>query len=129
MTKVFLIADDSPDKRMFLRSILQHAHWDGNIFEATTTEESFSLIDAHPDIAAAFIDYEMPTQNGPAVIRKLRSTNPKAHIALVTATDSKRYEEDAREAGADAFVCSSWVENRLVKALMDFLEEWKVNHL
>ena len=124
MPHTFLIADDSPGKRTFLRSILKHALWDGDIVEATTTEEASALIDAHPKIAAAFIDYEIPTQNGPAIIRTLRLVNPRSHIALVTATDSKRYEKDAREAGADAFVCSTWPGDRVVKTLLDLLTEW-----
>ncbi|MBI5155924.1 response regulator, partial [Candidatus Peregrinibacteria bacterium] len=62
----FLIADDSGGKRMFLKSILKHAKWDGEVLEAATTEEAGEVIRNEKKIDAAFIDYEMPSQNGPA---------------------------------------------------------------
>ncbi len=124
MPHPFLIADDSPGKRAFLHELLRHEHWDGDIIEATTTEDAMDMIEEHPDIVAAFIDYEIPSQNGPAIIRALHSKNPAAHIALVTASDSRKYEQDGYEAGANAFVCTTWEENRVIKVLTDLLREW-----
>ncbi len=121
----FLIADDSDGKRMFLKSVLKHAKWDGEILEAATTEDASVMIQNEKNIDAAFIDYEIPSQNGPAVIHELHAKFPAAHIALVTSADSRRYEDDAREAGAEAFVCTSWTEDRVVKALMDLLDQWR----
>lgn len=125
MAQTFLIADDSDGKRTFLKSILKHVKWDGEILEAATTEEVIAWIGREKKIDAAFIDYEIPSQNGPAIIRELRAKFPAAHIALVTSADSKRYKDDATEAGADAFVCTSWAEDRLIKALTDLLNQWQ----
>lgn len=125
MTPFFLIADDSAAKRAFLQSILKHVHWDGEVLTAATTEEALRLIVEHPDIAAAFIDYFIPLQNGPAVIRTLRAANARAKIALVTATDSQHNEEEARRAGADAFVCTSWPEPDVIQRLTDLLAVWQ----
>ena len=129
MPRLFLIADDSPGKRAFLQELLRHTHWNGDIIEAVSTEDAIQMIEAHPDIAAAFIDYEIPSQNGPAVIRALRSANPNARIALVTASNSQKYQKDAYDAGANAFVCTTWEEDRVIKALTDLLLEWEDGHV
>lgn len=124
MPKTFLIVEDTEDKRLFLAGILERMRWDGEILIARTTEEAMEFIKAAP-ISAAFVDYNIPSQNGPAVIKALRARHPKAHIALTTATDSKRYKEDAMAAGADAFVCTSWPEDRAALALQDLITEWQ----
>ncbi len=122
---LFLIADDSPPKRVMLHAALKRARWDGEIMEASTTEEAMALIDGHPSIAAAFIDYQMPSANGPAVIAHLRSTNPAAKIALVTAADNATYEQEARAAGAEAFICTSWTGDHLERVLQETLRHWQ----
>ena len=122
----FLIADDSPGKRAFLKSVLKHAHWDGEIVEAANTEEAIEFVNGQRQIMCAFVDYEMPSQNGPAVIRALRGKNPAAHIALTTSSDSARYEKEAMDAGADAFVCTSWTQEAVIKRLLELLDEWNM---
>ncbi|MDO8649653.1 MAG: response regulator [Candidatus Peregrinibacteria bacterium] len=121
----FLIADDSEAKMFFLASIVKK-HWAGELHRAKSTEEAKKLIDAHPEIAAAFIDYEIPSENGPAVIRYLRGKNPQAKIALVTAFDSPRYGEDAKSAGADAFVTTSQEMHEVAESLENLLQLWAV---
>lgn len=125
MKPFFLIADDSSAKRLMLIGMVHHSRWDVEILVAETTEEAEEHIAVHPEIAAAFIDYEMPSAQGPAVIRALRVANPEARIALVTASDSQAYKANAEEAGADAFVCTSWPLDQVGKAIADLLLTWR----
>lgn len=120
----FLIADDSPSKRDFLLNILRKEDWIDEINIAKTSEEAFELIDTF-DIDFAFIDYEIPSKNGPAIIRALKKANSSARIALVTASDSPRYKQDGIDAGAEGFVCTSWTLDRVSSALTDLLDRWR----
>ena len=121
----FLIADDSPDKTMMLTMMLRHSHWDGEIFHAPTTEEATALIDAHPDIAHAFIDYYMPSQNGPAVIAYLKKKNPAAHIALVSSSDNKENCDEALGTGAETCICTSYTSDEVERSILGLLAQWQ----
>ncbi len=121
----FLIADDSAQKTAFLKGFLSHAKWDGDILTATTTEEAVEIIKEHPDIGFAFVDYYIPSKCGPAVIDFLKRTNPKARIALVSSSDRKENQEEAKAAGAEACICTSYELDVVQKTVLDLLEEWK----
>lgn len=120
----FLIADDSHGKMMLLQGMLHRAGWTDTVLIAETTEEAETHIDTHPDIAFAFIDYYMPSANGPAVIARLKAANPASRIALVSSADNAENRDDAIAAGAEAFVCTSWPADEVEKGLMDVLREW-----
>ena len=120
----FLIVDDSPWKMQFLRSMIERAKWQGDILEAWTTEEAKKLIDTHPEISAAFVDYYVPSECGPSVIRYLRAKNPNAKIALVSSADSKRNASEAISSGANAVLCTSDQSDVVEKSLMDLLADW-----
>lgn len=116
------IVDDSQEKREMLRAVAAR-HWSGEIKEAVTTDEAVALLSSLPDLAAAFIDYYIPSANGPAVIRAVREAFPQAKIALVSSADNTENAAEARGAGADAVVCSTLpdAESRLA----DLLTEWQ----
>lgn len=120
----FLIADDSPGKIQFLRSMLSRVDWKGEVLIAETTEEAVTLIDANPHIDAAFIDYYIPSQNGPAIIKYLKKKNPDAKIALVSSADSTKNGNEARAAGAEAVICTSYQSDQVEKAVLDLLHTW-----
>lgn len=120
-----LIADDSQGKRDMLAFLVKKEMPEAEVLIATTTEEATRVIDAHPDIQCGFIDYEIPSKNGPFIIRYLKEKNPKAHIALVTSADSDAYREAARMAGGEAFVCTSNHEDQVLHELSDLLSQWR----
>lgn len=121
----FLIADDSAQKTAFLKGFLAHAHWEGEILTAATTEEAADIIEKNPDIGFAFVDYYIPVKCGPAVIHYLKKKNPGAHIALVSSSDRKENQEEAKSAGAEACICTSYPLDILQKTILDLLDEWK----
>lgn len=116
-----LIADDSADKRLLLKSLAAH-HWSGLVVEAATTEAAMAAIASSPDLAAALIDYYIPSQNGPALIRAVRAAFPHAKIALVSSSDNPDNAREARAAGADDIVCTGWPE--APKQIADLLTAW-----
>ncbi len=120
----FLIADDSREKILFLRHMLQRATWKGNLLIAETTEEAKTLIDANPDISAAFIDYYIPSENGPAVIAYLRQKCPLSRIALVSSADNAENTARAKKAGAEAAVCTTHRSDVVEREVLALLETW-----
>jgi len=119
----FLIADDSPGKLAFLHAVVTGARWPGPVLTAATTEEAIAIV-ADADIVAAFVDYEIPSENGPAIVRALREKNDAIRIAVVSASDRREYQESAREAGAHAYVCTSHPQDAVIGRLIALLEEW-----
>lgn len=119
----FLIADDSDGKAMMLETIVKRWNSDAEVVRATSTEQAKELINAH-QIAWAFIDYEMPSENGPAVIRYLAQRQPHCRIAMVSSSNAPEYRADAANAGAEAYICSSFASDEVERALMELLSEW-----
>ncbi len=120
----FLIADDSAAKRMLLHGLLHHAKWPGEVLVAETTEQALELIEKHPDIGFAFIDYYIPSQNGPAIIKALKTKNPSAHVVLVSSSEQQENIDEAKAAGAEDFVCSTWDGERTPNKIFEILHEW-----
>jgi CheY-like chemotaxis protein len=124
--RLFLIADDIPGKTFFLSTIVRRSGVPAEIITARSTAEAKEVIAAHPqEIVAAFIDYRMPSEGGPTVIETLRKSSPSAKIALVTASDIAAFEEEARIAGADAYISTAYPEREVVEKLHRLLREWQ----
>ena len=120
---VILIADDQQHKIDLIRSMLVHLTCDTEPLIAMTTEDAMRLIDTH-DITHAFVDYYIPTKNGPAIISYLKAKNPAAHIALVSSSDNPRRNAEAKNAGAEACICTSDEMDTVEQAFRDLLENW-----
>jgi DNA-binding NarL/FixJ family response regulator len=120
----FLIADDSPNKMILMQGMLHRAQWKGEIITAVTSEDAMKLIDEH-DIRFAFIDYYIPSENGPTIIKYLKKKNPDAHIALVSSADNTENFDEARNAGAELCICTSYPADEVEKMFTDVLADWK----
>lgn len=120
----FLIADDNGGKTLMLRALVKKSGFDGEVLTAATTDEAKTCIDEHA-VSYAFIDYEMPTEDGPAVIRYLKEICPNAKIALVSSSNSERYQKEATEAGAEAYICTSFQSDEVEESILNLLDEWR----
>lgn len=121
----FLIADDSLGKLQWLSTHVEKANLGLAILAASNTDEAKRLIDKE-EIVAGFIDFEMPSEGGPAVMKYLREKYPKSLITCTTSGNSDYYRDGAASAGVDEFVCTaSWVGDPDAR-ISDLLVEWKV---
>ncbi|MCF7844960.1 MAG: response regulator [Kiritimatiellales bacterium] len=125
MTTLLLIADDCDAKILMLEGFIKKSKFPAEILIAKTTEEAIKTIDNHPDIKFAFIDYEIPSALGPAIIIHLKEANPKAHIALVSSGNSEKYQQNASESGAEKYICTSFESDIVEKNLSELLDSWK----
>lgn len=120
---ILLIADDSQTKIDLMCSMLTHCGWNGDILIANTSEEASGLIEKHA-ITHAFVDYYIPSNNGPWIIACVKAKNPEAHIALVSSSDNAENQQKAIEAGAEACICTTYDADVVEKAFKDILHTW-----
>lgn len=124
MPPAFLIADDSREKVAMLRAIVEKNAPHLMILTAATTADANAVIAAHPQIIGAFVDYYIPEDNGPAIIRALRAAAPQAGIALTSSSPNLRNATEARKAGADTIVCTSDRLDIVETTLAQLVTEW-----
>lgn len=120
----FLIADDTPRKVRLFLALLQRAGWQGEILTTDTVEGAKELIDRHP-IAAAFIDYYIPSSNGTEIIRYLKTSQPACRIALVSSADNSSNAAEALAAGAEIVECTSDDSEKVEQRLLALIREWQ----
>ncbi|MDO8468678.1 MAG: response regulator [Candidatus Peribacter sp.] len=121
----FLIADDTPGKQFYLRSLLKKSHFPAKVVVAGTTKESEEMIAKMSNIVGAFVDYRMPQTGGIPVVEMLRRTHPHARIALITASTGDAMELQAQRAGADITISTAYPENFVTERILKLLDEWK----
>jgi DNA-binding NarL/FixJ family response regulator len=117
-----LIADDSQAKINLMLSMLSHFHWLGDALVAMTTEEAEQLL--WEGVGFAFIDYYIPSKNGPELIRWLKKENPNIRIALVSSSDKPENFDAAKAAGAERCICTSWASDEVEKAFGEVIDDW-----
>lgn len=118
-----LIADDSQGKIDLMCLMLSQFEWNGEVLIAKTSEEASILIEMHT-ISHAFVDYYIPSKNGPSIIAALKAKNPHAHIALVSSSDNPENQQEAMQAGAEVCICTSYEADVVEKAFKDVLSDW-----
>lgn len=98
-----VVADDEPEFRSWLRSLLNSSADFHVVGEAATGAEAVDLIPSLiPDLVIA--DMYMPEPDGLEVARYVQDTFPSTKAILVSAQEERVYDRLAREAGALTFI-------------------------
>lgn len=122
--KTLLIADDHQHKIDLIQSMLTHFKWHPKTVIAMTTEDAMKLIDEHT-ISHAFIDYYIPSENGPAIIRYLKEKRPEAHCVLVSSSNNASNYQEATDAGAEGCICTSDEADAVEQAFGEVMRKWE----
>ena len=102
MSHNILIVDDSKLARMVVTSALRRIRPDWTITEATSGEEALAAVQKG-GVQIALVDFNMPGMDGLALVAKLRQTDARMPIAVVSANLQDESIARARELNA-AFV-------------------------
>ena len=102
MSHNILIVDDSKLARMVVTSALRRIRPDWTITEATSGEEALAAVQKG-GVQIALVDFNMPGMDGLALVAKLRQTDARMPIAVVSANLQDEIIGRARELNA-AFV-------------------------
>ena len=119
---LFLILDDSEAKIQVEKDAIRAANWPGDILIAMTTEEAEKILTQH-EITAAFIDYYVPSTNGPAFILQLIRKYPACKVILVTSANNPKNIAEAIDAGAIGAVYTGSIDAE--EQLEQYVLNWK----
>lgn len=101
MRKV-LVLEDEDNIRSFVVLNLNRAGYD--TVEATTGEEALELLKRHPETRIALLDVNLPGIDGFEVCRRIRTTNAKMGIIMLTARTQEMDKVTGLMTGADDYV-------------------------
>ncbi|MGN0905721.1 MAG: hybrid sensor histidine kinase/response regulator, partial [Bullifex sp.] len=93
---------------------------------ASSGEKAVEMVrtrhEAHDDYFACIIDWKMPGMNGIETTRAIRRlVGADVPIIILSAYDWSEIEQEAREAGADAFISKPLFRSRLVRTFSHIL--------
>jgi YesN/AraC family two-component response regulator len=98
-----VVADDEPEFRSWIRSLLNSSDDFQVVGEASTGTEAVELIPSLvPDLVIA--DMYMPEPDGLEVARYVQDLFPSTKAILVSAHEERVYDRLAKEAGALTFI-------------------------
>ena len=98
-----VVADDEPEFRSWIRSLLDSSADFQVVGEASTGTEAIGLIPSlAPDLVIA--DMYMPEPDGLEVARYVQDLFPSTKAILVSAHEERVYDRLAKEAGALTFI-------------------------
>lgn len=102
-TKV-LIVDDSLSSRTLLKHILVKLRL--SVLIAENGNVALEVLQAHPDIQLALIDYEMPEMDGFTCIHNIRKTFSKEQLAIIgiSASNSDSISANFLKVGANDYI-------------------------
>ena len=101
MKKVLVLEDES-NIRSFIVINLRRAGYD--VIEAETGEEAMDRLRENPDTKVALLDIMLPGIDGFEVCRRVRATNSRIGIIMLTARAQEMYKVTGLFIGADDYV-------------------------
>ena len=110
---IILVADDDPDLRDIVRSILEPAGF--HVVEAADGAAALEAVrSAHPDLLV--LDFNMPRMTGPEVCAVLRADMLLRHLPVVMLTGRSDLHDKVHgiEAGADDYVLKPFEPQELL---------------
>ncbi len=114
-----LICDDALFMRSLVASVLRGAGYE-IVGEASTGGEAVARFDElRPDVMT--MDLLMPEMGGIDAIRAIRAKHPDARIAVCSAMGQERLIQEAREAGACAFLVKPFTPEAMLAAVAQAL--------
>lgn len=110
-----LIVDDSPRSRAGLRALLTTSPEVTVIAEASSGGEAVEQVEQHqPDVV--LMDVRMPGMDGLTATRCIKKNWPQTRVVLLTMYDT--YRQEAKAAGAEAFLIKGCSLDEILQALL-----------
>ena len=108
-----LIVDDQASIREFSRCVLEPEGYE--CFEACDGDQGLKLANAEP-IDLVLLDIDMPTMQGPEVLRHLREQSPRPNLKIIMFSGRTRSDEMAAMlvAGADGYLTKPFSSVQLI---------------
>lgn len=118
--KNILIVEDNAVLRGLLREWLSAEFPECGVLEAASGEEALELADAVP-ITLAVMDIGLTGMSGIEAARLLTVRHPGVRFIIISIHEEERYLQEAREAGACAYVPKRNIQNQLLPVVREIL--------
>ena len=112
-----LIVDDHAILREGLAALLQQFEQTADVLQASDTAEGLRLAEANPDLAAIFLDLNMPNQGGMDVIPTFTRLYPLLPVIVLSSSEDPNHVRLALKLGAFGYVPKSASPKNIVSAL------------
>lgn len=76
-----LVVDDSKVSRHYIQDLLTLHRF--TVLQANGGDEALALVEAHPELALAIVDYNMPGMNGVELCRKIRAKRGRHDLVVI----------------------------------------------
>jgi len=119
MTNI-LIVEDNAILRGLLRDLLSAEFPECRVLEAASGEEALELADAVP-ISLGVMDIGLPGMSGIEAARLLTARYPGFRFVIMSIHEEERYLQEAREAGAYAYVPKRKLQAQLLPVVRELL--------
>ena len=100
--KKVLVLEDEANIRSFIVINLERAGY--QVIEAATGEDALDRLAENPDIRAALLDIMLPGIDGIEVCRRIRVTNPRVGIIMLSARSQEMDKVTGLMSGADDYM-------------------------
>ena len=121
MRKVMVLEDES-SIRSFIVINLRRAGYE--VVEAETGEEALDKLHENPDTLVALLDVMLPGIDGFEVCRRIRATNPRIGIIMLTARSQEMDKVTGLMNGADDYVTKPFTPLELLARVNSHLRRY-----
>ena len=121
--KKILVLEDEASIRSFIVINLRRAGYD--VIEAETGEEAMERLRANPDTKVALLDIMLPGIDGFEVCRRIRATNTKIGIIMLTARSQEMDKVTGLMTGADDYVTKPFSPAELTARVDALIRRWE----
>ena len=101
MKKVLVLEDESSIRSFIVINLCRAGY---EVIEAESGEEALERLKEHPDVKVALLDIMLPGIDGFEVCRRIRATNTKIGIIMLTARSQEMDKVTGLMTGADDYV-------------------------
>jgi len=115
-----LIADDHNIMRKTLRQWLATKFPDLRVVEANSGEQALDRLRVN-EFNLVLMDIHLPGINGITTTSQIKTEYPNLPVIVLTVQEDERYQHEAKQAGADAYVIKQKMYADLVPLMLSFL--------
>ena len=120
MSTSILIVEDHEKVRRALRKLLEVKFSQYQVIEASSGEEALTLTLAEaPQLI--IMDITLPGMSGIEATRRIRATSSSPPVVMFTVHEDDIYREEAKDAGAIAYVAKHALQSELLPQLSTLL--------
>ena len=124
--KYVLMLVNDRDDQLFTESVMSEAGIDIPLVSYSDSNLFLDHLAKAELPALIIVDYNAHPENGPQIVRKLKSDNNSADIPVVilSETDLPRYRSEAYRAGANSFICKPATIEKSNFKIQTFFNYW-----